>query len=249
MRDTSMGRPFARGTLVLLLVSAMSGCSLGVLLSAPYIRNADANDVVVLGDSIFALSGEIQENLHAYAGGTFRNYTTSGAELIGGILAPSVVEQYEMARGDDSDIRVVLMDGGGNDILIPAVALDPYDCLTQWYEWGRLSWSCKNFIDDIYVDGVNELNQMHADGVSEVVYLGYYYTKNGLLWVDDLEEAIDYGDGKLAQACQNAVVNCTFVDPRSTIRDWDIKIDGVHPTSTGSRKLADLIWPVLQTRL
>ena len=46
-----------------------------------------------------------------------------------------------------------MMDGGGNDILLPAVALDPYDCLTQWYEWGRLSSSCKDFIDDIYVDG------------------------------------------------------------------------------------------------
>jgi lysophospholipase L1-like esterase len=123
------------------------------------------------------------------------------------------------------------MDGGGNDILIPALAFDPYDCMTQWYEFGRLSSTCKSYIDDLYVD------------------LGYCYTKNGLIPADDFEEAIDYGDGKLKQACQSSIVACTFIDPRSTIRDSDITVDGVHPNSSGSRKLADLIWPVLRTKL
>ena len=101
----------------------------------------------------------------------------------------------------------------------------------------------------IYIDGVDLLNDLAADGYTDVIYLGYYYTKNGILLVDDLEEAIVYGDAKLAQACTNSVVNCPFIDPRSTIRDSDIIADGVHPSATGSRKLADLIWPVLRTKL
>lgn len=238
-----------RGMIFAVLVSSMTGCGLGVLLSAPWIPDADDDRVLFLGDSIFALSGEIQQNLHARAGGTFRNYTTSGAELIGGILAPSVVEQYEMALADPVFSPIIVMDGGGNDILLPAIALDPYDCLTQWYEWGRLSSRCKSFIDDIYVDGVDILNDLAADGVTDVIYLGYYYTKNGVFALDALEEAVDYGDARLAQACANSVVDCTFVDPRSTIRDRDILIDGIHPTTTGSNKLADLIWPVLAPKL
>ena len=237
-----------RGALVALLVSALSGCGLGLLASQPWIRSADYDDVAVLGDSIFALSGGIQDHLHAWAGGTLRNYTTSGAELTGGSLGPSVAQQYGIAQAD-APVRVLLMDGGGNDILLPAVAFDPYDCLTQWWEWGRLSSSCKSFIDDIYVDGVNLANQAAADGVQDVVWLGYYYTKNGLLWVDDLKEAIDYGDMRLAQGCAVSAVDCTFVDPRSTIRDWDITADGVHPDGSGSRKLAELIWPVLAPKL
>jgi lysophospholipase L1-like esterase len=232
-----------------MLVAAMTGCDAGLLLSAPWIRDADNDDVVVFGDSIFALSGEIQANLHAYAGETFRNYTTSGAELTADFIAPSVAEQYARAMADNPDSSIILLDGGGNDILIPAIALDPYDCLTQWWEWGRLSSRCKSFIDDIYVDGVDLLNQMHAGGATDVILLGYYYTKNGLILADDLEEAIDYGDHILALACANSVANCTFIDPRSTIRNRDITIDGVHPNSTGSRKLADLIWPVLQSKL
>jgi len=239
----------SRGVAAALLVSSMAGCGAGVLLSAPWISDADDDRVVFLGDSIFALSGEIQENLHARAGGTFRNYTTSGAQLVGGILAPSLPQQHALAMSDPVFSPIVVMDGGGNDILIPAIALDPYDCKTQWWEFGRLSRSCRDFIDDLYVDGVDLMNTMKADGVTDVIFLGYYYTKNGLFAVDDLEEAVDYGDGVLAAACANSVVPCTFVDPRSTIRDSDILIDGIHPTTTGSNKLAALIWPVLSSKL
>jgi AcrR family transcriptional regulator len=150
---------------------------------------------------------------------------------------------------DNPNSTVVVMDGGGNDILIPAIAFDPYDCMTQWWEFGRLSSSCKALIDDIYVDGVDLINDLQAKGITEVIFLGYYYTKNGLILADDLKEAIDYGDVRLRQACVNSVVPCTFIDPRSTIRDWDITVDGVHPNTNGSLKLANLIWPVLQPKL
>jgi hypothetical protein len=250
MRQRSIGKSLSLGVAGSLLLAALTGCGLGVLLSKPWIRNANNNKVVFFGDSIFALSGEIQARLHALNGGkTFRNYTTSGAELIGGLIQPSVEQQIGIANADNPNSTVVVMDGGGNDILIPAVALDPYNCMTQWWEFGRLSSRCKGLIDDIYVDGVDLLNGLHADGVSEVVYLGYYYTKNGLILADDLEEAIVYGDAKLAQACQNAIVNCTFIDPRSAILDSDITADGVHPTAGGSNKIANLIWPVLSTKL
>ncbi len=249
MSRSSLTGSFTRGALTAVLVSAISGCSLGMLASVPWIRDADRNDVVVIGDSIWALSGEIQANLHVYAGETFRNYAVSGAQLVGGSLAPPIPDQYEIARSDDPNIQVLLLDAAGNDIPIPAVLLDPYDCLTQWYEFGHRSRSCKSFIDDLYVDGVDLLNQIHSDGVGSAIFLGYYYTKNGLLLVDDLKEAIDYGDARLAQACQFSALDCTFVDPRSTIRDSDIIIDGVHPASSGSRKLANLIWPVLAPKL
>ncbi|MFH2063827.1 MAG: SGNH/GDSL hydrolase family protein [Pseudomonadota bacterium] len=243
-RTVSKRNSIVKLTAVSLFITAMIGC--GFVASVPWITNADNNQVVNIGDSIFALSGEINDFLHSYAGQTFRRYAVSGAELTGGVLAPSLYSQYDIAKGDNPNIDIIIMDGGGNDILLPAIAFDPYDCKTQWYEWGRLSSSCKNFIDDIYVDCVNLLNDMHADGVNHVIYQGYYYTKNTwLLQLDDLEEAIDYGDAKLALACQNSSVDCRFIDPRSTIKDSDIKTDAIHPTTSGSQKLANLIWPVL----
>ncbi|WP_404364222.1 SGNH/GDSL hydrolase family protein [Marinobacter sp.] len=239
-----------KASIALMLAMSITGCSgAGSLLSNPRVSDADNDQVVTIGDSIFALSGELQDFLEEEAGQTFRRYTLSGAELSGGIIATSVVEQYAEARSENPDIDTILMDGGGNDILIPAIAFDPYNCKTQWYQFGRLSSRCRNFIDDIYVDAVNLLNDMHADGVDNVVYLGYYYTKNGLLWLDSMEEAVDYGDYRLSQACSFSAVACQFVDPRSTIRDRDIIIDGIHPNTTGSRKLANLVWPKLQPLL
>lgn len=235
----------------LFLAAALTGCGgIGGLASNDRVSDADNDQVITIGDSIFALSGKLQDFLEDYAGETFRRYTLSGAELKGGIIATDVVTQYEIAKNDNPNIETVVMDGGGNDILIPAITLfDPYDCKTQWYEWGRLSRSCKRFIDDIYVDAVNFLNKMDSEGVDHVVYLGYYYTKNALLLLDSMEEAVDYGDMRLSQACAYSSANCTFVDPRSTIRDSDIIIDGIHPTTSGSRKLANLIWPVLSPLL
>lgn len=231
-----------------LLVLALVGC--GFVASVPWITNADNNSVVNIGDSIFALSGEINDYLHSYAGQTFRRYAVSGAELAGGILAPDLFSQYNTAKCDDPNIDTIIMDGGGNDILLPVLTMfDPYDCKTQWYEWGRLSNSCKNFIDDLYVDGVDLLNDMHADGVDNVIYLGYYYTKNAWVRLDDLEEAIDYGDTRLSQACAYSAANCTFIDPRWVINDGDIKSDAIHPKTSGSLKIANLIWPVLSPLL
>ncbi len=151
-RDTSRkNSSLLRSLAIAGLALAITGCGqLGQLLSNPQVPEADNNQVIFLGDSIFALSGKIQDELEAEAGETFRRYTVSGAELTGGFLAPSVVEQFAIAQQDNPDIRTMVGNGGGNDILIPAIALDPYNCKTRWYQFGRLSSKCKDLIDDLY---------------------------------------------------------------------------------------------------
>ncbi len=83
---------------VIVLVLAMStACS---LITKPWIRSATMNDVVNIGDSIFALSGKIQEYLTSYTGKSFRNYSFSGAYLSGTsiITSNSVVVQYGISE-------------------------------------------------------------------------------------------------------------------------------------------------------
>jgi lysophospholipase L1-like esterase len=141
------------------------------------------------------------------------------------------------------------MDGGGNDILIPATMyFDPYNCKKDWWE-SSLSSKCKNYINDIYVEAVTMMNQMGRDGVKNIIYLGYYKIKFGVIGTTALNDAVAYGDDKLKLAVQNATaVNNyrVFLDPRSKITNSDIIIDGVHPTTSGSKKLADLIWAKLK---
>src|SRR5690554_4744678 len=144
--------------LALAAILLLSGCSeLGYLLSNDKVTDADNDQVVFVGDSIFALSGEIQNQLEARAGETFRRYTVSGAELSGELIAPSIPQQFRDAVADNPDIETVVGDAGGNDILIPAIALNSNNCKTPWWRFGRLSKQCRDFIDDIYVDAVDFL--------------------------------------------------------------------------------------------
>ena len=236
--------------LALAAILLLSGCSeLGYLLSNDKVTDADNDQVVFVGDSIFALSGEIQNQLEARAGETFRRYTVSGAELSGDLIAPSIPAQFREAVTDNPDIETVVGDAGGNDILIPAIALNSNNCKTPWWRFGRLSKQCRDFIDDIYVDAVDFLNEMAEADVQNGILTGYYYTKNGLFRLDDMKEAVDYGNATLARACENSVLDCTFVDPRWVINDRDIIFDGIHPADSGSKKIADLIWPKLQPLL
>ncbi len=234
--------------LCLFISVAFGACS---LLSVPNITSAGNNKIVNIGDSIFALSGKISDYLHSYAGKTFRRYATSGAEIKGSNILTSfdVAAQYAKAKSQYSLIDTIIMDGGGNDILIPAtMAFDPYNCKKDWWESG-LSSSCKNLINDVYVDTVNLINQMGRDGVKNVLFLGYYHIKTGLIGSTTLNAAVDYGDLKLKAAVTNATAannNRVFIDPRSSIVNSDIIIDGVHPADSGSKKLAGLIWAKLK---
>lgn len=234
--------------LVAFLVISLGACS---LISVPNITNAGNKKIVNIGDSIFALSGKISDYLHSYAGKTFRRYSTSGAYFSGTsvLTSFSISKQYDKAKSDYSTIDTVFMDGGGNDILIPATMyFDPNNCKKDWWE-SSLSSKCKKSIDNVYVTAVNLFNKMGSAGVKNLIFLGYYHIKFGVIGSTSLNAAVDYGDTKLAQA----VANCTtikgtkvFIDPRSKITNSDIIIDGVHPATSGSKKLADLIWAKLK---
>ena len=200
------------------------------------------NDVVTLGDSIFDLNGVIQETLEARAGTQFRDYTSSGAELKGGAFAPSVYEQYNAANSHNGNISTILMDGAGNDILIPATLLDPYGCRTHWWRWWPSN-ACYNLIEEQYYNAVTLLNRIDADGVDNVVWLGYYELPRGNA---NLTKALNYGDDLLGYACEvSSSANCQFVDPRGTVPASQVESDDIHPTPAGSVNLANQIEPVL----
>lgn len=245
MKKTVLKSKLYTLAIVAVLSIALAACS---VITKPYITNAGNNKIVNLGDSIFALSGGISNYLHSYAKKTFRRYATSGAEFNGGIIEPSVASQYARAKADYRTIDTIIMDGGGNDILIPATMyFDPYNCKKDWWE-SALSSKCKSFIDDIYVEAVTMMNQMGREGVDNIIFLGYYHIKFGVIGTTALNPAVDYGDTKLKLAVQNAtlVPYRVFIDPRSSIVNSDIIIDGVHPTDSGSKKLAGLIWNKLK---
>lgn len=195
------------------------------------------SDVMVIGDSYFALSGEIVRALEKEArnagvlgaNDSFRNNPVSGATLANN----GIPSQYKNGISSGK-VKYVIMDGGGNDCLqgyTPA----PYNASTPFI---------KNATDAV----TSLLKQMKADGVVKVFYL-FYPDPNGDL--NGLKGKLD----AMRPIMQSTVANAAekpetyFFDIRPT---WSGKLseytlsDGIHPTTAGSVATAQAMWSEMQ---
>jgi hypothetical protein len=86
------------------------------------------------------------------------------------------------------------------------------------------------------------LYAMYTKSPNDCVWMGYYHVKGGEI---EKNEAIDYAYDWIYPGIFGVPYSgfrATLVDPRPNILPADIKSDDIHPTSSGSQKLATLIW-------
>ena len=182
---------------------------------------------LIVGDSVFALSGDIRAYLEDDLNESIDSEAKSGCQILGGNFICSrwnnIPRQYDGA--DKTGINTVIFNGGGNDFLLG----DGGDCLTQ---------SCiEGVLVDIEEAIAGMVSDMKADGMDQIIYLGYYYV------YDEDNNAInkmsmDY------KAANYAAMGVDFIDTRASFQgnEWRyITSDEIHPTAAGSRVLADLI--------
>jgi len=225
--------------LVALLGLVVAGLAIAVSCTP---TTTQKNCVVWIGDSIFALSGEEAVALEDLSNQSYRTYYVSGAQMEGGFVR-TIPAQYDQAVRADSNIRTVLMNGGGNDVLIGANG----SC-DATYPSGTLSRACYNIIDN--VEAVNNAlwQDMINDGVKNIVNQGYYFSSDRDLWV-----VSDVFQNRTKQefanmAARNPGVKMVFIEPKddpyfdkSRVSSYTVS-DGIHPTDAASAKLADLMW-------
>lgn len=87
--------PLLKAATTTALLALLAGC-----VGNPYVTEAERNDVITLGDSIFDLSGELQQFLEGpeMANTTFRDYTLSGAKLSEGLSPNLLLSNIKMLR-------------------------------------------------------------------------------------------------------------------------------------------------------
>lgn len=195
--------------------------------SAGSLPGSSDTDKMIIGDSIFALSGDIHAYLEDDLNEDIDTHARSGCQMNGGNIICSsrynVPNQYDDAskRG----INTVIMNGGGNDFLLG----DGGDCTTQACIQEVL-FAIEETISGLVAD-------MRNDGIDEIIFLGYYYVD------DETNDAInkmsmDY------KAANYPAMGVKFVDSRAAFLGNErsyITSDGIHPTAAGSRVLATLI--------
>lgn len=197
--------------------------------------------VVMLGDSIFALSGDEAAFLEDLSGTSYRKYYESGAMMVGGFV-PSIPEQYQQAV-KDGPVRTVILDGAGNDVLIGG----QMQCSTLYGT--PLSSACMDIIDKVSAATETMLLQMAADGVKNIIWQGYYKTTNPYLWQVSDVTTDRFINGLQEFQAAFPDINVIFVDVRpyfNKYNAWQYTIyDGIHPTTATSEKLANLVWDTM----
>ena len=200
------------------------------------------------------------------ANATYRQYQLGGAAMNYGALNLYIPYQYETtAKGDlavmnPTDIDTIVMDGGGNDVII-----DNTECLTSTTAPSGTD-MCSTSIAGTLNRAQMLFQEMAADHIKHIVFFFYPHLDpagGGLLptpapgvnltldYAYPLAEKICCGSSFTSTATQytcsgqTSGTQCIFVDTRPAfeghVADY-IKSDHVHPTPAGSQVIADLLW-------
>jgi lysophospholipase L1-like esterase len=143
-------------------------------------------------------------------------------------------------------VKFVVMDGGGNDVLLGNSA-----CLTDGAMKDKDP-SCQQTVKDATMAGLMLQQKMKMDGVGQAIYFFYPHVYAGG-W-----DVLDYSLPMAKASCEGMnddKYQCYFVDTREAFQGPGntgaamrslIANDDIHPTAAGEKVLADLIYKTMK---
>jgi lysophospholipase L1-like esterase len=176
-----------------------------------------AANIQMIGDSIFATSNHrTSSEASRLSGKAITDHSQTGAWM------NQVIAQYKGIRGN---IDIVIMDGGGNNVL------------------GNSNKCRYTVCTDIVDNAINELSNvmtlMAEDSVKTLIFVGVHYPRKGN---SGYEKSVDYAYTKLVPLCDNSPVPCILLDGRTILNNDNLlEWDGVHPNWNGTAKLGEAI--------
>lgn len=180
------------------------------------------SDVLINGDSFFAMSNEIKKFLeeHARADGIIGQNESFRSEAVSGAVTSGIMNQYDKANPKPI---YVIMDAGGNDCLM-----------------GNPN-NCKNNVQPL-------LDKMAAAGTKKVLWMRYPDPQSGMVDANSLKRNLDNLMPEVEKICKASVnPKVLWVDLRPT---WGTNrsytSDGIHPTTAGAKATADAFWDAIK---
>jgi lysophospholipase L1-like esterase len=206
------------------------------------------SQVVFIGDSFLAApTSAIAPELQALwqAEGSPGYSASPRYHQLVGTNMDQIAGQYEAARSANPEIKVVIANGGGNDVLI----LDR-TCLTQGPPTNT---GCKKTIDDALAIADTLVGKMERDGVEHVIFFFYPHEPTQGLYqgtAPAINVSLDYAEPLARKACESHLI-CHFVSLREATGDpigsgytdrGYINPNDVHPSPAGSKFFASVLW-------
>jgi hypothetical protein len=214
----------------------------------------------MLGDSYMDL-GNVGPTIQMDANATYRTYYLAGAAMNYGTGQGNIPYQFDsMAVPANPDIKLVIMDGGGNDIL-----LNNSQCLNTPLAGDTM---CHMVVDQSVARGQQLFQDAVSKGVKQTVYFFYPHIDPSV--GANASDWLDYAYPQVAQSCcgspppqgasdltchgMNMGMECVFVDTRpefmghnmSSSADYWFQADGIHPNQSGADAIAAKVWAQMQ---
>jgi hypothetical protein len=215
------------------------------------------NQLVMIGDSYMNwVSHTFGADMNAAAGMTIENFAIGGTSMGSGgigLIAP----QFTTALATHPNPLAVIMDGGGNDVLVPDTVQFPQG--GQCKMLGTQSPSipdCQKIVEKALAAGTELFVRMAGAGVKDVMFFFYPHVPvNTLVGGTDPNGMLDYAIPKIKAACDGAHQLSLQLDPTKTIRCHFIDMvpvfaghpeyfapTDIHPNTAGSKAMAAAIW-------
>lgn len=171
------------------------------------------------------------------SGDHYRNYAIPGTALAAPNLLGMIPPQWDQAVSEDPDIKFVIMDGGGNDVLI-----DHQECLAAGSDKDP---GCQSVVADTLRVGTQLITKMRDHGVTDGIYFFYPHVPAGGDDINDyaLKMLQDQSKGLATPMFRTYVLDLIPVFDGHA--DW-IASDGIHANDTGENKIADEIWKIMK---
>lgn len=193
------------------------------------------NEVVLLGDIFFAITHGItafvedaaRQSGVLSAGERYRDFSSVMGNTLA-LLGNGIEDQYAAAT-KEGPAKVVIMTGGGADVLIGSCDVIAADC-------------------PLLVEASNAASALFArmanDGVEHILYVFYPDPSD-----PTLREKVDTLRPLLRTACEGSPVPCHWVDLRPAFDGNEatyLNSEGTTPTTAGAQVSAAAIWSVMQ---
>jgi hypothetical protein len=218
---------------------------------------SDPNQIVEIGDSyINWISHTFPTDMNAVSSLTIEDFAIGGTSMGSGGIS-LIPPQFDTALAKHPNILAVIMDGGGNDVLVPDTAQFPQggQCKMMGAQSPSIS-DCQKIVDKALEAGKALFLHMADKGVKDAVFFFYPHVPlNTPVGGTDPNGMLDYALPKIKASCDGAYQLSTQANPAKPIRchfvDMVPVFDGhpdyfaptdIHPNPTGSKAMAAAVW-------
>ena len=215
-----------------------------------------ASQVMIIGDSyINWITHTFGDDMAKEAGGQRWRMEAVGGYSMGSGGIGLIPVEYDESIAKDPDCHTILMDGGGNDVLVADSDIDPNrDCLTAQ---SPMLPQCQTIIDKAIAAADALLRKASVAGIRDVVYFFYPHVPMGTLLGGESPNAVlDFAAPQVRKFCDGVEAEtqgktrCTFIDMVPVFQghdDWFVDGD-IHENSMGSVAMAAKIWSVMKDK-